>query len=109
MGWKYFEQMLDHCYEGERPEMWAVDTLDHWFSNWAPQEVARCAANIMKVYCKNEKKLICVEMFIHSLKYINLFLISYTKCTRKFLYFTVRRKPKKFENHCFRYWLLFWM
>jgi hypothetical protein len=29
MGWKYFEQMLDHCYEGERPEMWAVDTLDH--------------------------------------------------------------------------------
>jgi hypothetical protein len=25
-------------------------------------------------------------IFIHSIKYINIFLISYTKCARKFLY-----------------------
>jgi hypothetical protein len=31
-----------------------------------------CAANIMKVYFKNEKKPICIEMFIHGLKYINI-------------------------------------
>jgi hypothetical protein len=35
---------------------------------------------------KNEKKPICIEIFIHSLKYINMFLILYTKCDRKFLY-----------------------
>jgi hypothetical protein len=33
----------------------------------------RCAANIMKVYFKNEKKPICIEIFIHRLKYINIF------------------------------------
>jgi hypothetical protein len=27
--------------------------LDHWFSNGAPQEVAKRATNIMKVYFKN--------------------------------------------------------
>jgi hypothetical protein len=48
--------------------------------------VARCAANIMKVYFKNEKKPTRIEIFIHSLKYINIFLILYTKCTRKFVY-----------------------
>jgi hypothetical protein len=45
-----------------------------------------CATNIMKVYFKNEKKPICIEIFIHSLKYINIFLILYTKCARKFSY-----------------------
>jgi hypothetical protein len=48
-------------------------TLEQWFSKGAPQEVARCAANIMKVYFKNEKKPIYIEIFIHSLKYINIF------------------------------------
>jgi hypothetical protein len=48
--------------------------------------VAKCAANIMKVYFKNEKKPICIEIFIHSLKYINTFLILHTKCARKFVY-----------------------
>jgi hypothetical protein len=52
--------------------------LDQWFSNGAPQEVARCAANIMKVYFKNEKKAIFIEIFIRGLKYINIFLILYT-------------------------------
>jgi hypothetical protein len=45
---------------------------------------ARCAANIMKVYFKNEKKPICIEICIHSL--INIFLILYMKCARKCLY-----------------------
>jgi hypothetical protein len=48
--------------------------------------VARCAANIMKVYFKNEKKPICIEIFIQSLKYINIFLILYMKCARKIVY-----------------------
>jgi hypothetical protein len=48
--------------------------------------VARCAANIMRVYVKNEKKPICIEIFIHSLKYINIFLILYMKCARSCLY-----------------------
>jgi hypothetical protein len=48
-------------------------SLDERFSNGAPQEVARCAANIIKVYFKNENKPICTEIFIHSLKYINIF------------------------------------
>jgi hypothetical protein len=30
------------------------------------------AANIMKVYFKNEKKPTCIEIFIHGLKYINI-------------------------------------
>jgi hypothetical protein len=47
--------------------------------------VARCAANIIKVYFKNEKKPICIEIFIPSLKYTNIFLILYTKCARKCL------------------------
>jgi hypothetical protein len=58
----------------------------------------RCAAN-MKLYFKNEKKPICKEIFTHSLKYINIFLILYTKCARKCLYFTVRHEPEKFENY----------
>jgi hypothetical protein len=40
----------------------------------------------MKVYFKNEKKPICTEIFIHILKYINIFLILYTKCVRIFWY-----------------------
>jgi hypothetical protein len=35
---------------------------------------------------KNEQKPICTYIFIHSLKYINIFLILYTKCARKFIY-----------------------
>jgi hypothetical protein len=50
------------------------------------QDVARRAVNVLKVHFKNEKKPICIEIFIHSLKYINIFLILYTKCARKFLY-----------------------
>jgi hypothetical protein len=67
-------------------------TVEQWFSNSALQctggskEVARCAANIMKVYFKNEKEPICIEIFIYGLKYINIFLILYTKCARKCLY-----------------------
>jgi hypothetical protein len=67
--------------------------IEQWFSNGAPQEVAKCTANIMKVYFENEKKPICIQIyyihdliFIHSLKYINIFLIVYTKCARNFLY-----------------------
>jgi hypothetical protein len=80
--------------------------LGHWFSNGAPQELARCAANIMKIYFKNEKKPICIEIFIHSLKCINIFLILYTKCARKFLYFTVRREPKGLRTAALRIWIL---
>jgi hypothetical protein len=40
----------------------------------------------MKVYFKNEKKPICIEIFIRSLKYNNMFLILCMKCARKFLY-----------------------
>jgi hypothetical protein len=42
--------------------------LDQWFSNGtprhtgAPQEVARCAVNIRKVYFKNKKKPICIDL-----------------------------------------------
>jgi hypothetical protein len=46
----------------------------------------RCAANITQMYFKNEKKPICIEICIHSLKYINIFLILYTKCVRTFVY-----------------------
>jgi hypothetical protein len=71
--------------------------LAQWFSNGAPQEVARYAANIMKAYFKNEKKPICTEIFIRNLKYINIFLILYTTCARTFLYvITVGREPKTF-------------
>jgi hypothetical protein len=38
----------------------------------------------MKVYFKNEKKPICIAIFIYSLKYIN---ILYTKCATKFYMF----------------------
>jgi hypothetical protein len=40
----------------------------------------------MKAYFQNEKKHICIEIFICSLKYINIFLILYTKCARNCLY-----------------------
>jgi hypothetical protein len=66
--------------------MYMSEPLYQWFSDGAPQEVARCAVNIMKVYFKNETKPICIEIFIHGLKYINIFLILYTKCARKFWY-----------------------
>jgi hypothetical protein len=39
----------------------------------------------MKVYLKNDKKPMCIEICIHSLKYINTFLILY-QCAKKFLY-----------------------
>jgi hypothetical protein len=35
---------------------------------------------------KNEKKPICIEIFINSVKYINIFLILYTKWVGKCLY-----------------------
>jgi hypothetical protein len=76
--------------------------LEEWFSNSGPQEVARCAANIMEVYFKNDKKPICIEMFFHSLKYINTFWILYWK----FLCFAVRREPKNLSTtgiECYRY------
>jgi hypothetical protein len=38
-------------------------SLEQCFSNDAPQEMATGAANIMKVYFKNEKKLICIEIY----------------------------------------------
>jgi hypothetical protein len=40
----------------------------------------------MNIYFKNEKKSICIENSIHSLKYINIFLILYIKCARKCLH-----------------------
>jgi hypothetical protein len=55
--------------------------LDQWFSNCAPQEVARCAANIMKVYFKNEKKPICIEIYyIHDFYLYSKFKIYITIC-----------------------------
>jgi hypothetical protein len=63
-----------------------LNTLEERFSNGGLQEMARCAPNIIKVYFENEKKPICIEIFIHGLKYINIFLILYTKRTRKFVY-----------------------
>jgi hypothetical protein len=46
-----------------------------------------------------EKKPICVEIFIRSLKH-NIFLILRQKIS---MWFTVRREPKKFEN----YWSIY--
>jgi hypothetical protein len=40
----------------------------------------------MKAYFKNEKKPICIDICIHNLKYINIFLTLYTKCSRKLFY-----------------------
>jgi hypothetical protein len=74
--------------------------LGKWFSNGVPrhtgepEEMARCAMNIMKVYILKMRRNPFVQIFItsmififiHSLKYINIFLILYTKCTRKLLY-----------------------
>jgi hypothetical protein len=40
----------------------------------------------MEVCFKNEKERICLEIFLYSLKYINIFLIFYTKYARKVLY-----------------------
>jgi hypothetical protein len=72
------------------------ETLEQWFSNCAPQEVARCAM-IMKVYFRKEKKPISIEICIHSLKYINIFLILYTKCTRKCLFYSAPQTKKVWE------------
>jgi hypothetical protein len=67
-----------------------------------------CAANIMKLYFKNEKNPICIEillqpwfLFLFAVWNILIYiLILYTKCARKlFKCFKVRREPKKFENH----------
>jgi hypothetical protein len=73
--------------------------LRQWFSNGALREVARCAANIMKVCFKNEKKPICIEIYIHRIKYINIFLIFYAKCARKLLYvLQCAANQKRFRN-----------
>jgi hypothetical protein len=69
----------------KHPEYYVV-LVEQWFSNGA--------AKIMKVYFKNEKKPIRIEIFIHGLKYINIFLILYTMCARKFLYVLQCREPK---------------
>jgi hypothetical protein len=58
----------------------------------------RCPANIIKVYFKNENKPIYLEVFIHNLKYINIFLILCMKCARKLFRFTVRREPKSLRT-----------
>jgi hypothetical protein len=42
-----------------------------------------------------------IFIFIHNLKYINIFLTLYTECARKIVYI-VRREQRKFENHCSR-------
>jgi hypothetical protein len=83
-------------------------TLDQWFSNGGPQEVARI---LWKYTLKIRRNpflyrfiIAMIFIFIHSLKYINIFLILYTKCARNFLCFTVCREPKTFENHCSRMW-----
>jgi hypothetical protein len=79
--------------------------MEQWFSNGAPQDVATYAANIMKVYLKNEKKRVYIEIFIHSLKYINIFLILYKKCARKCLYvLQCATSQNKFENRFYRTW-----
>jgi hypothetical protein len=56
--------------------------------------VARCAANIMKVYFKNEKKPICIEIYVRSLKYTDIFNFVHEVRQKIFIYFTVRREPK---------------
>jgi hypothetical protein len=62
------------------------------------QDVVRCAANMMTVYFKNEKKLICTEIFIRF-----KFLILYMKHDRiLFTCFTVHREPRTSENP---YWI----
>jgi hypothetical protein len=41
----------------------SIEYLVRWFSNGAPQEVARCAAIIMKVYSENEEKPMCIGIY----------------------------------------------
>jgi hypothetical protein len=48
----------------------------------------------MKVYFKNEKKPICIEIFIHSLKYINIFNFVHEVRQKVFICFTVLREPR---------------
>jgi hypothetical protein len=62
---------------------------------------ASCAGNIKKVYFKNEKKPICIKIFIHSLKYIFNFVHEVRQ--KILISFIVRSEPKKFENHCRRH------
>jgi hypothetical protein len=59
-------------YDGQRPKTYIVipsvihhrqNPLYQCFLNGAPEEVARYAANIMKVYFKNERKPICIEIY----------------------------------------------
>jgi hypothetical protein len=64
--------------------------LEQWFSNGGPQEVARCAANILalSILMQFSTSYLC-ELGSTSLtkyKCINMFLILYTKCARKFVY-----------------------
>jgi hypothetical protein len=58
---------LNSCFVRGRPVIQNSfgELLYQWFSNGAPQEVARCAANIMKVDFKNEEKPICIEIYTY--------------------------------------------
>jgi hypothetical protein len=64
-----------------------------------PIILKRCAVDIMKVYFKNEQKPICMEIFIHSLKYINTFLISYTKSAENLYMFYSAPRTEKYAYH----------
>jgi hypothetical protein len=52
--------MLERILERFDGVVWA---RIQWFSDGAPQDVARCAVNIMKVYFKNEKNPICIKIY----------------------------------------------
>jgi hypothetical protein len=63
----------------------------------------RRAFLLVKLYFKNEKKPICIQIFINGLKYINIFLILYTKYARKFVYvLQCAANQKSFGNHWVR-------
>jgi hypothetical protein len=63
----------------------------------------------MKIYFTDEKKPTCIEILLHSLKHINIFLILYTKWARKFVYvLQCATNQKKFENYCSRGINVFW-
>jgi hypothetical protein len=49
----------------------------------------------MKVHFKNEKKPICIEIFIRSLKYINIFLIFVHEVRQNFFYVLQRSANQK--------------
>jgi hypothetical protein len=72
--------------------------LYQWFSNSAPQEVARYAENILalSILMQFSTSHLCELGFslLYKYKYINIFLIFLIV-----ICFTVRRESKKFENH----------